>query len=76
MDHMTDAELQKAINRLNNQRSIENMNPSLAEKGRKAVSRFTSDVNLIPPAIAAAIVLKKYGSNIYPYAIGLMELLK
>lgn len=47
MDRMTDAELQKAINRLNMQQTINRMNPSAIEQGRKAINGLANDIDSV-----------------------------
>ena len=57
MDSMSDAELQKAINRINMQRQVESMNPSYFERGRRVVSQYTRDVKLVRDAIGGSMAL-------------------
>lgn len=47
MDRMTDAELQKAINRLNMQQTINRMNPSAIEQGRKVINGLANDIDSV-----------------------------
>lgn len=46
-DKMTDAELQRAINRLNMQQQLDRMNPSVIERGRNVAKQIVKDVGLI-----------------------------
>ena len=54
MDSMTDAELQRAINRINMQQQVERMSPNLIEKGRKRAQQVVKDVAIVTAFSAAA----------------------
>ena len=57
MDQMTDAELQKAINRLNMQTQVKKMNPSFIQKGRDLVNQYKKDAGLIVGAVTVSASL-------------------
>lgn len=60
MDQMTDQELQQAINRLNMQRNVANMNPDIVKQGQDALKRY---VAIIGSITAAAVVTNKIMGN-------------
>jgi hypothetical protein len=76
MDKMTDAELQRAINRLNMQQQVDRMNPSAVTKGRNAINRLIADVTMGVSLIAAYKTLSKWGVDMRAFGVGLYELLK
>lgn len=64
MDQMTDAELQKAINRLNMQAQVDRMNPSVIEKGRRVAERYKKDAGLaLGIAAVTSSLVSKTGVN-------------
>lgn len=64
--YMSDQDLQRALNRLNNQRQVDAANPSIIRKGMKFVSQSKDDMKTITQTAAAVTALyvlgKKYGS--------------
>lgn len=61
MHKMTDQELQRSINRINMQNTVEKMNPSTFEKGRRKVTTYTKTIGGITAAI---VVSKRLGVDI------------
>ena len=57
MDQMTDAELQKAINRLNMQAQVDRMNPSYVQKGRDLANQYKKDAGLVVGVITVSASL-------------------
>lgn len=61
--YMTDQELQRAINRVNNQRQVAQMNPSAYRKTMRFMEQWKKDAGTIVAAAAASIVLYKKGKE-------------
>lgn len=55
MDYMSDAELQKAINRLNMQKQVKDMNPDLMERGKRDLKKYVAFAG----ALSAAIIMTR-----------------
>lgn len=66
MDRMTDAELQKAINRINMQQQVRSMDKNAIDKGLKALKSFTAAAGTI---IASKVMYDKM-SNLVEGALG------
>ena len=64
MDSMTDAELQRAINRINMQQQVERLSPNIVEKGRKRAQQVVRDVALATAFSAAAAKIAKLYSRL------------
>lgn len=61
MYKMNDAELQKAINRLNMQKAVNRMNPTTFEKGKNAIKTYSAVLGM---TIGAVMLTKKASSGI------------
>lgn len=59
MDSMSDQELQRAINRLNMQQQVKNMNPDLIELAKRDLKKYTA---LMGALTAASVVT----NNVFP----------
>lgn len=63
MDNMTDAELQKAINRINMQNQVKNLDPNIIEKGRrKVMDDMKKIIAISATSVAAYGAVKKISS--------------